>query len=175
MFSEWSTVCLVRGISTPTLKIPGFETAAEYTVWTTDLITIAGKLSFVNAEETETLKSYRIKLYNDLGKLLTDSDIIYTNNYVNINEINYTFKYAFQDGETYSVTIEYITNNAYSDVVTYTFMVMVGTSGRMDATLSAIKDEEGGRIGINIKGNTTDRFTGNVTIRRTSSENNFTL
>ena len=173
-FSEWSTICLVRGISTPTISIPGFDTAADYTIWTTDLINVAGKVTFLNEEETETLKSYRILLYNDLDELISDSDLIYTNNYVNVNEINYVFKYAFQDGETYHMTIEYITNNLYSDSTTFTFMVILGTTGKMDATLTAVEDIENGRIGINIKSNTVDKFTGNLTIRRTSSENNFT-
>ena len=173
-FSEWSTICLVRGISTPTISIPGFDTAADYTIWTTDSINVAGKVTFLNEEETETLKSYRILLYNDLDELISDSDLIYTNNYVNVNEINYIFKYAFQDGETYHMTIEYTTNNLYSDSTTFTFMVILGTTGKMDATLTAVEDIENGRIGINIKSNTVDKFTGNLTIRRTSSENNFT-
>ena len=174
-FSEWSTVCLVRGISTPSISIPGFEDPVlGYTVLTTDLVTVAGKVTFLNKNETETLKSYRVLLYNELDELLSDSGLIYTNNYVNINEINYTFKYIFADGELYKMTIEYTTNNLYTDSVSYTFMVLLGSAGRMDVTLYPIEDVENGRIGINIKSNTTERYTGNLTIRRTSSETNFT-
>lgn len=175
LFSEWSTICLVRGISTPTLAIPGFENTADYTTWNISTIDIAGKLTFLNTEETETLKQYQIKLYNEAEEELTDSGIIYANNYVGINEINYTFKYAFQDGEKYTMTIEYLTKNLYSGSATYNFMVMLGVAGKLDATVSALEDEENGRIGVAVKGNTLDYFTGNITIRRTSSESNFTL
>ena len=174
-FSEWSTVCLARGISTPSLTIPGFDSSAGYTVWTTDTITVAGNLTFLDSEETETLKSYRILLYNDLEELLSDSGITYTNNYVGVNEINYTFRYGFLDGETYKMTIEYTTTNLYSETIEYTFMVVLGAAGDMDATLTAVEDVENGRIGLYIKGNTAERYTGNITIRRTSSDDNFIL
>lgn len=175
MFSEWSTVCLIRGISTPSLTIPAFDTTAEYITWSLSTVTVDGKLTFADSSETETLKSYRIKLYNELGTLLVDTGDIYTNNYVGINEINYTFKYGFVDGESYSMTIEYLTKNLYMGSKDYKFMVITGTSGKLDATLYSIRDCENGRIGINVKGNTQDKFTGNITIRRTSSESNFTL
>ena len=175
LFSEWSTVCLVRGISTPTLAIPGFETTAEYTTWNISTIDVAGKLVFTNSEETETLKQYQIKLYNEAGEELVDSGIIYANNYVGINEINYIFKYAFQDGEKYTMTIDYLTKNLYSNSSTYSFIVILGTAGKLDATVTAIEDKENGRIGVAVKGNTMNYFTGNITIRRSSSESNFTL
>lgn len=54
-------------------------------------------------------------------------------------------------------------------------MVILGTSGKLDATLYSIRDNENGRIGVNIVGNTKDKFTGNITIRRASSESDFTI
>lgn len=175
MFSEWSTVCLIRGISTPRLTIPGFDTTADYSTWTIPTVTIDGRITFSDPEETETLKSYRIKLYNEAGSLLVDTDDIYTNQYVGINELNYTFKYNFADGEVYRVVIEYLTKNLYTSYKEYNFMVILGTSGKLDATLYSIRDNENGRIGVNIVGNTKDKFTGNITIRRTSSESDFTI
>lgn len=175
MFSEWSTVCLIRGISTPRLTIPGFDTTADYSTWTIPTVTIDGRITFSDPEETETLKSYRIKLYNEAGSLLVDTDDIYTNQYVGINELNYTFKYNFADGEVYRVVIEYLTKNLYTSYKEYNFMVILGTSGKLDATLYSIRDNENGRIGVNIVGNTKDKFTGNITIRRASSESDFTI
>lgn len=174
-FSEWSTVCLVRGISTPRLQVNGFDATADSTMWTTPNIDIIGTLTFADALETETLRSYRIRLYSDTDELLTDTGDIFPDIYVGVNQLNYTFKRFFQDGEEYRIVIDYITTNLYSDQIEYNFYVVQGGADQLNATLSAIEDEENGRIGINIKGNTTDKFIGNITIRRTSSESNFTI
>lgn len=174
-FSEWSTVCLIRGISTPKLSIRGFEPAAEKTLWSTTNVDIVGKLTFADAAETDILKNYQIKLYNNLGTLLLDSGIQYSNNFSGINEINYSLKYILQDGNEYKIEIYYTTQQLYQDILTFDFMVIETSSERLNAEISSILDEENGRIGINIKGEQTEHFTGNITIRRTSSESNFTL
>lgn len=174
-FSEWSSVCLARGISTPILTINGFDPIAESTLWSTTNIDIVGKLTFKDKLEEETLKSYRIKLYDNSGKILVDTENLYSNNYSGINEINYTFKYTFLDGEEYSIEISYVTKNLYSDTLVFDFMVIESGSEKLEADLNEILDEENARIGINIKGSDTEFFTGNITIRRTSSESNFTL
>lgn len=174
-FSEWSTVCLIRGISSPILSVKGLDAAADSSVWTASNVDLIATLSFIDPLETETLKSYRIKLFDETGALLTDSGDLYSNNYVNVNEINYTFKYAFQDGESYSIQLIYTTKNLYSETSIFNFTIVEGTTDALEATISAIEDADNGRIGINIKGLTEDTFVGNITIRRTSSESNFTL
>ena len=174
-FSEWSTVCLIRGISTPILSIKGLDASADLSVWSAPNVDLIGTLFFIDPSETETLKSYRIKLFNSQGELLTDSGELYSNNYVNVNEIKYTFKYNFQDGESYSVQIIYTTKNLYSEVNNYNFTIVEGTTEALEATISAEKDINNGRIGVNIKGITESAFVGNITIRRTSSESNFTI
>ena len=174
-FSEWSTVCLIRGISSPILSVKGLDPAAETTIWTTSKVDLIATLSFLDPLETETLKSYRIKLFDKKEKLLTDSGDLYSNNYANINEINYTFKYAFQDGETYSIQLMYTTKSLYTAKTTFKFSVIEETTDALQATISAVKDIDNGRIGIKIKGLTEDIFNGNIVIRRTSSESNFTL
>lgn len=174
-FSEWSTVCLIRGISTPRLTINGFDAAAETTLWSTTNIDIVGRLTFANSSETDTLKDYQIKLYDSLGKILLDTGLLYTNKYSGINEINYTLKHALQDGAEYKIEIYYSTKQLYKDLLTYDFMVIESGAEKLQADITSVLDEENGRIGLNIKGFTTEHFTGNITIRRTSSESNFTL
>jgi hypothetical protein len=175
LFSEWSTVCLIRGISTPNLTIPGFDTAVDYTIWSVVNVNIDGTLVFTNSEETDTLKSYRIKLYDDKDNLLVDTNTLYSNNYSGINEINYMFKYAFQDGETYHITIDYTTRNLYSDSRSYTFIVILGLLDALNADIFSEEDEENGRIAVRVKNKTEERFTGNIIIRRASGETNFTI
>ena len=62
-FSEWSTVCLVRGISVPSLNISGFDFSADTTLWSLNNVDVVGRLTYMDPAETDTLKSYQIKLY----------------------------------------------------------------------------------------------------------------
>lgn len=174
-FSEWSTVCLVRAISTPILSLNNFDVAATSITWASSNVDLVGTLTFLDPLETEILKNYRIKLYDKEDNLIIDSGDIYLNNYTYVNEINYTFNYLFQDGEQYRITFEYTTMNLYTETYNFSFTVVEKVSEKLDATLSAILDPDNGRIGINIKGTSAEQFTGNITIRRTSSESNFTI
>ena len=55
LFSEWSTVCLIRGISTPQLAVSGFTIEGGEISWANYNPIIYGTLSFKNEEETEKL------------------------------------------------------------------------------------------------------------------------
>ena len=175
-FSEWSIVCLIRGISVPSLNILGFDSNADVTLWSLNNVDIVGKLIFLDPAETDTLKSYQIKVYNADNQLLSDSGLLYSNTYSNINEFNYTFEYQFNEGENYYFTFEYETANMYIESNTYEFMVLQEGAEKLDATMTAILDNVNGCIGINIVNNVgQENFVGNITIRRTSSESNFTI
>lgn len=179
-FSEWSTVCLIKGIQQPIIYIKGFEDASnnEQVVFTTQAVDFVGSMYYeANSNiEKEFLKSYRIKLYKTINMEtpITDSDVIYTNQY-NPNEINYSFKYGLEDGEEYTATLEFVTNNLYTETKTYNFAVMQYGIDKLNATISADVDAEEGRIKIDIISKDTEKFTGNLTIRRTSSESNFSM
>ena len=170
-FSEWSTVCLVRGISTPSLNIINFDSTADATIWSLNNVDIIGNLTFASSAETDTLKSYQIKLYNLKNELLNDSGILYSNAYSNVNEFNYTFEYVFNEGDSYYFTFDYETTNLYKDTVTRQFIVIQEEGGEFYVRLIPKINDEDGAIELTIKGVPT---TGNITIRRTSSENNFT-
>ena len=175
-FSEWSTVCLVRGISVPSLSISGFDISADTTLWSLNNVDVVGRLTYADSAETDTLKSYQIKLYDINNQLLSDSGIIYSNAYSNINEFNYTFEYAFNEGESYYFTFEYETANMYTESNTYEFMVVQEGADILNANLTATLDNINGCIALNIKSkDDDDSFVGNITIRRASSESNFTI
>ena len=174
MFSEWSTVCLVRGISAPKISIKNIEATSGYTVWTAGNVDIVGNLTFANEAETERLKSYNIKLYKG-DDFISESGDIYGSIYTNVNEINYTFKYAFEDGETYKVELTYVTTNLYTETIVYNLMVIQGGETALEAKITTDIDEENGRTLVHILGDTADDFSGNIMIRRTSSESNFTI
>ena len=175
-FSEWSTVCLVRGISAPSLNVSGFDTSADTTLWSLNNVDVVGRLTYADSAETDTLKSYQIKLYDINNQLLSDSGVIYSNAYSNINEFNYTFEYAFNEGENYYFTFEYETANMYTESDTYEFMVVQEGADILNANLTATLDNINGCIVLNVKSkDDDDSFVGNITIRRTSSESNFTI
>lgn len=173
-FSEWSTVCLIRGISTPILNIKGIDTYSDYTIWQASNVDIVGTLSFKNSLEQDRLESYSVKLYDDNENMLVNSGTLYTDGYTNINEINYTLERNFNEGQVYKLEIEYTTSTEYTNTFTFDFMIIDDHLDPLEATLSAELDAENGRIGINIKGE-ENNFVGNITIRRTSSKTNFTV
>lgn len=175
-FSEWSTVCLIRGISTPTLGVSGYDNETGVISWSLANTTILGQLIFANEEETDTLKSYQIKLYNNANELLTDSGILYANNYNNINSFNYTLKYNLQLNQSYYFTVDYTTMAAYTSSEQFPFTVTQEDVEELDISISAKVDEENGRIGIVLRRSSeADLLSGTLVIRRTSSKENFTI
>lgn len=62
-FSEWSTVCLIRGISYSNLQLNNLH-SGNLNVLTKRLSNIIGEVSFYEPEETEYFKSYNIKIYS---------------------------------------------------------------------------------------------------------------
>ncbi len=178
-FSEWSTVCLVKGIQKPEVYLKGFEDTSSTTdrlVFTSEVLDLVGSMYFEdNEDETEYLKYYNIKIYKTSdGSLVFDSGDIYTNVY-NPNEINYTLPYGLEDGVEYKLVFTYNTINEYSDSLTYTFSIIQNTIDALSATITADTDVENGRVRIEIKSTVSEAFFGNLTIRRTSSKSNFTI
>lgn len=172
LFSEWSTVCLIRGISTPQLAVSGFTIEGGEISWANYNPIIYGTLSFKNEEETEKLKSYQIKLYDENNNLLTDSRIQYTNT----NSFSYGLNYNFVAGAKYKFTIECTTMNLYSAIATYEFTTSTEESEILDFTFIAEADEDNGRVILTIrKSNITDGFTGELVLRRASNKTNFTI
>ena len=175
-FSEWSKVCLIKGIEQPFVSIRGLSDLEEdqETILTTPIIDIIGTLTYSNDKETEYLKNYNIKLYqaDNEDTVLMDSGEIYTNPY-NPNEFNYQMQYNLLDGVNYKLVLTYTTNNLYTDNVSYTFTIIQYGIDKLNAEITAIPDQENGRIKIYIISKDTDKFIGNLTIRRTSSQSNF--
>lgn len=176
LFSEWSTVCLIRGISTPQLSISGFTIEDGTISWANQNPIVYGKLNFLNEQETERLKNYQIKLYDENNNLLTDSGIQYINVNNTLNNFNYALKYNFIPENSYKLEIQCVTSNLYSITSVYTFTSAKEEQEILDLAFSAEKDGENGRVVLTIKkSNITDGFTGELIIRRASSKTNFTI
>lgn len=176
-FSEWSTVVLIRGISTPTINLKDFDFGM-----TTDIMSeigylqIVGNVSFADPDETETLKSYRITMQdNTSNDILFDTGNIFTSNFANVNGINYVVDYNFQVGLTYIFELEITTENLFTYKDVFYIYINQGQTEPINLNIGTEIDEENGRIKVNIV-NTPEfkNFTGQVVIRRSDSKNNFT-
>lgn len=177
LFSEWSTVCLIRPISKPILYLNGFDEDVDETTFTLNDIRLVGSVSF-DDKDTEYLKSYRVKLYNNNGILIKDSGEIYASRYANVNQINYDYEYGFEQNTNYYIDVSITTNNLYStndNPARYAFMITEYGYDKLEATISAKKDKRNGRIGIHILGTTSEAFIGSITIRRSSNKTNFSV
>ena len=176
-FSEWSKVCLIKGIDKPHISIRDFDDTEENqkTILTHPLIEIIGELTYDSgSQEQEYLKSYSIKLYqnNNFDNALVQSGEIYTNPH-NPNEFNYQLSYDLLDGVSYTMILTYTTINLYTETINYDFTILQNSSDNINADMTATLDQENGKIKIDITANDTEKFIGNLTIRRTSSKSNF--
>lgn len=177
-FSEWSTVCVIKGIEKPQLSIVGFENGLDQEIiFTNQLTSIVGSMYYSanSTLEKEFLKTYQIQVYNsetEETKPIIDSGILYSNPY-NPNEINYTLNYQLEEGTQYRVDITYTTNNYYASTQSYNFIIISYGIDKLNATITALGDLDEGRTKIHILSTKDEVFFGNVTIRRTSSNSNF--
>lgn len=176
-FSEWSSVCLVRGISKPTLNLLDWDPAEIRVIdWSVQNTQISGSLTFADPNENETLKSYRIRLYDTEDNLLTDSGDIYTSNYNNVNTVAYTFKYNFKVDTDYYFTFEYTTQNLYTETITYNLSMIQGNTQSYNLLLTGYIRPEDGNIDLQIRRSTDQTpISGNIVLRRSSSKENFTI
>ena len=182
LFSEWSSVCLIRGIEKPVLTMRGFEEKVQNKeiIFTSETIQLVGNIQFKNpdGEMTEFLDSATVKLFKkeegeQSGKSYPVS--IQQDTTSSKSEFNYTFKEAIEDGVSYVIKFTYTTNGGYQESKTYTFKVIQYGIDKINANIFATADDAEGRIKVEVKGLETikEDFIGKITIRRTSSESNF--
>jgi len=171
-FSEWSTVCLIRGISQPILKMADYITSGA--ILKTRTLNVLGSFGFESgSKEKETLKYYQISLVDSNNVLLEKTERIYTN-ILDPNSINYSLKQLLSKGETYKLTIQYMTKNLYEGQETFNLVVGSSTIDFKDLVLNTDEDLELGVIKININFNNfiTD-VNDEIWIKRTSMESDF--
>ncbi len=170
-FSEWSTVCLVRPISVPTMYL----TTSDFTddsegapAFNRGLITIAGRLEFnyINAKgetaisqvETDKLKSFTVSVMNNAAdKDIWTSETFYTQDNVDPNsfseKINLKEATSKADvdasengGGAYALRLDYVTVNGYTgSSIKYAFDLVdyVGDSDFQPTTYFLVDNEEG--------------------------------
>lgn len=179
-FSEWSTVTLLRGIVAPEFTIPTLESDSTDVVFPSGEALFLG--SFYQGGSNETLRYWRIQLYNEKkDTLLADSgEQIYNNNDYIKNEdgsIGFECKlpYEMSDEEKYHLTASIETRNGYIIIKEYDFTTLSYSDKTLDATLEIEKVPDEGYFNIKIKSTTGIVAHTGVILRRTDAKSNFTV
>lgn len=180
--SEWSSVCLIRAISKPTLTLNGLDSNinTQRIFLQTSSLTVRGALVFEDEDEIETLQSYKIWLYegNSLtvsssDTLICESDIIYAETY-NLNELNYLIKYNLKNQVHYFLKIQYTTSGGYVGEKTYILSPSLTTLAQIK-TLEATVQQDflNGYNKIHIYTSENETFQGKLVLKRASNEDGF--
>lgn len=184
--SEWSTVCLIRGITNLDLGIvwpTGTTSSGDTKIVPNSFSEIIGQISFSDASNgavcTEYLKSTRVQLYDSNNTLLRDSGDIYSNNYEDINQFKYEFKYNFLTGSSnvYHVKITCTTNTLYVEDFTYYFYLNTESPqiSFTPTSFTAVANEEEGFIKINLVYDSFPTSSANtIALYRASAQDNYT-
>ena len=178
-FSEWSSVCLIKGINLPIIKLKSFSDNVGQdeigTVFTVPSIVVTGRVDF-GEDEDETLKSYSVKIYNNISELILDSGEIYTDQYSSPNQINYPLNINFKEKISYKMVFTITTKNLYSLTKYYNFAISSEQKKIDDIQGKIIRDEDNGRnrISLDIYPSELNKSV-NLIIRRASSKDNFTI
>jgi hypothetical protein len=200
-FSEWSTYCTTKAISTPVIKIPflqNFDSLSGYSIdkeYSLSISTIDFNGSYENEDKSEVLYSYQVQLFDNENNLLENSDLIYSNQYFNSDEFHYLFKYELENEHNYIVKLTFTTINKYTG--TYSFNIAINQIVSEDIVINAItldnvdnlsdedyikdfksltslpQEQEESRIGIKFYSTETSVFNGNICLRRSDSKDNF--
>ena len=182
-FSEWSSVCLIRGIETPQVTLRGFENNLQNKeiIFTSESLQLAGNISFVNPsgesyEYAQSVSAKVYKKYEDATKAKIYSIPVTQNITSSKSEFNYAINETIEEGVPYIIDFSYITNSGYQSSGQYSFKIIQYGIDRINATVTATPDDVEGRMKIHIKAldSVKEEFMGKITIRRTSSESGFT-
>ena len=180
IYSEWSTVCLIRGIREPELKIKYFQNDSERATgvqFNSNTVTVRGELAFPGegdySKVPENIKSYRIKFYDKNNTLIDDSEDLFPP-ITNLRSISYDAKYTFEsDEETYKMVITVLTTGLYEHTENFLFSIKNTDEPQTLVSGFMYSDINNGTVNIQINTSTSDHQEVILYIRRTSSESNF--
>ena len=129
-FSEWSTVCLIRFIESPTLelKINGEDVVPNTSVnIDTSKITLAGTYvnqqraidnpPFAGQTDEEFLNRYKVRVLDGEDVTVFESEYLNIDIH-NVNQFNYTIPYYF-DIDNYQIQIDLETCNLYTTTIAF--------------------------------------------------------
>ena len=198
-FSEWSTFCYTKAISTMTVQIPLFEFDSsdktivhnEDTVYNLISMNLFGSIFASNQDSNELYNTVRISLYQG-EELIEDSGDLDRSSFGNESPsyFEYDFKTNFINLQEYKLSLTYETENEYVPENPYIFRFVINSQATepLNAQLVTVdhdtqeilkditcldNEEDEGRIALKIYSTMTDAWSGNLCIRRSSQDTNF--
>ena len=180
-FSEWSSVCLIRQITEPTIEQNSLVIASgnDYYEYETPFLKFSGKIKFGQGEN-EYLKEYRLRLYNTSdsspfndGTLVEDSEVQYSDRDIDVNKILYNFKAKLQSDSRYNLYINIVTNNLYQKTFEYKgFLASFENTSANTLSFTCTEDPDQGRIKLAIT-DSSPAPADYIVIMRSSNRSNF--
>ena len=177
-FSEWSRVTLIKWIAENYITIEGQRLTETISIPKSKL-ELAGVLKFSDGTNEiaskEYLNSYSIKIQDGDDVVMVESETLYTDKQSNNpNEFWYKLKRILEAGE-YTLTVTYQTNSLYKTSEAGT-LVITGDSGEdQDFVFSVKENQEEGQMTIRISRVSQTAFIGELIIKRSSDDTNFTI
>ena len=195
-FSEWSTICYTKAISSMSIQIPLFNYDSEdssllynsETIYTINEMNFFGTIESKIFEANEDFEYIKLSLYNN-EKLLEESGEIYKTEQSN-TYFSYDFKQNFQEDLEYTIYLDYKTENGYvpREPLKFNFIMQTFSSETINAKIVTIdknynelltdltsidEEEDEGRVVLKIYSQDNNPWSGNICIRRASQKDNF--
>ena len=172
-YSEWSTVCLIKGINAPVVRVPLFDDAGDLG----DMVINTGTLEVnaivdskvENKPFEESIYYYEMYIYKN-GAVYEHSGKIYTTD-ENERNLKYTFKKQLEVNQAYELEIIFCTTSNYIQSEKYDFVHTI-IDEQMDITIHVQENDEQGYIEAAVA--TKDLIPGSYILLRASSLDNFT-
>lgn len=177
-FSEWSRVTLIKWIAENYITIEGQRLTETISIPKSKL-ELAGVLKFSDGTNEiaskEYLNSYSIKIQDGDDVVMVESETLYTDKQSNNpNEFWYKLKRILEAGE-YTLTVTYQTNSLYKTSEAGTLVITEDSGEDQDFVFSVKENQEEGQMTIRISRVSQTAFTGELIIKRSSDDTNFTI
>lgn len=192
LFTEWSTVTVVKVIPQPSIGIIGLEHQSSVTVGQqyihSNLASFVGY--YYNTDKREIVNTYQFKIYEkknenevtlivDSGELQHNSDDDYNiSNYLdqqsNISSIDiYRLGYLLESEKEYVLEYTITTNNLYTKTISYAIGVIDDYSNPVPVSIRCETDEDEGGIKIYLTSLLGNLANGNYILCRSDSSTNY--
>lgn len=186
VLSEWSSVCLIKAIYTPSLQLSFFD-VNEVSSFYEGNLPIIGSVVFSGETSSEKVQSFEIEVLNEKKIVVFSSEKCFPES---VNKISYFFttqnfglENIFGD---YTLVVKITTSSLYEFSTEFSFKIVepidVGNFELYDpdnpnpnSTNIQVKfNKEEGVASFRVATRLTDALSGNLYIKRASSESNFT-
>ena len=184
-FSEWSTVCLIRPILQPNMRIKVFDNFyveagdSDIIAFNKGIVPIVGGMYFGDGSannETETMASYKISILNKQSKkVVKEYPTIYTGNQLNPNNINTQIELQglnIDEGVEFIFKLSATTSNNYILNIEYPFQIAEFLDDGTFSPKIAVEVNDD-RATATIHVTNVQTVFGTIYIKRASSQDDF--